>query len=346
MSAAPVSFGKPRAVTSSPLIAVESSLRLVDGRRQFGRKGLKHPRMRCFLAATALLTGLTAVASPAQAAQDGMEAVRALLAAGKTDQAIIALRQIVRDHADNAAAHNALASVLNNNGHYAEALVHAEKAAELEPDNLRYRYNRGVVRAEHGRFAEAIADFDAALAADRKQPFALLERGAAKLSLGDLSAARADWAKAAEADPKLIWPVWYEATGAFVAGDFGKAATGFDRVAAAEPDFAPAKLWSAIAHGRAGARKVAAPPLGNGWPTPAIRFLRRELDEAALLADAASDRISGDRRRLAEAHFFIAQRALIEGDKGNARDHLQRALAIASPRHVWRIAAERDLEQL
>ena len=298
--------------------------------------------MRRFFAAIAVPIGLAVSPVSAQVP----ESIKTLLGSGKMEEALAALRRVVRDEPANAAAHNALASLLNTNGHYAEALVHAEKAAELEPANLRYRYNRGVVRAEHGRFAAAVADFDAALASDPKQPFALLERGAAKLSLEGLAAARADWTKAAEADPKLIWPYWYEATGDFVAGDFAQAAAGFDRVAAAEPDFVPAKLWSAIAHGRAGTAKEAAAPPGGNWPAPAVRFLRGELGEAALLAEAANDRVSGDRRRTAEAHFVIAQQALIRGNKDEARGHLRRALAIASPRHAWRIAAERDLKQL
>jgi tetratricopeptide (TPR) repeat protein len=298
--------------------------------------------MRRFLAAAAILIGLAASPVSGQVP----ESIKALLGAGKTEEALTALRRLVRDEPANAAAHNALGSILNSNGHYAEALVHAEKAAELEPANRRFRYNRGVVRAEHGRFADAIADFDAALAADPKHPYAWLERGAAKLSLGDVAAARADWAKAAEADHKLIWPIWYEATGDFVAGDFAQAAAGFDRVAAAEPAFASAGLWSAIAHGRAGTATVPAAPHGSVWPAPVLRYLRGELEEAALLTEAARDRISGDKRRTAEAHFFIAQRALIDGKRDVAREHLRQALAIPSPRHVWRIAAERDLNGL
>ena len=65
-----------------------------------------------------------------------------------------------------------------------------KQAAALDPANVRYRYNRGVVRAEHGRFAEAVADFDTALAAHPDLTYGWLERGAAKLSLGDVAGAR------------------------------------------------------------------------------------------------------------------------------------------------------------
>ncbi|MEO7655043.1 MAG: tetratricopeptide repeat protein [Sphingomicrobium sp.] len=283
---------------------------------------------------------------PVEAAQSGMDRVKVLLESGTPTEAITALRQLVRDEPANAAAHNMLGSLLNSGGNYAEALPHAEAAARLDPGNVPYRYNRGVVRAEHGRFVEAVADFDAALAADPNQPYAWLERGAAKLSLGDVAGARADWRTAATRDPKLIWTHWYEATGDFVEGRFVEAAAGFDRVAAAEPGFVPAKLWRAIAHARAGTPLAVEEPGSADWPAPAVRFLRKKVDEAALLMTAGEDRVSGDKRRTAEAYFFIAQRALIDGDTAAARDHLRRALAIPSPRHVWRIAAEGDLNQL
>jgi tetratricopeptide (TPR) repeat protein len=300
--------------------------------------------MRPLVLAAALL--IAASSASGQEAARPIDAVRALLGAGKSDEALATLRQLVREEPGNAAAHNMLGSLLNSSGHYAEALPHAEKAVELDPANGRYRYNRGVVRAEHGRFAEAVADFDAALAAHPDLTYAWLERGAAKLSLGDLPAARADWQMAAKTDPKLIWPHWYEATGDFIAGDFARAAAGFDRVAAAEAGFDAAKLWSTIARGRTGIATQAAAPGGSGWPAPVVRFLRGELDEEGLLKEAATDRISGDQRRTAEAHFFIAQKALIAGDQPKARSHLRLALAIPSPRHVWRIAAERDLRLL
>lgn len=292
-----------------------------------------------------MLIGLTGPAFASEPPQNGMESVRALLGAGKTDEALTFLRRLTREEPANAAAHNALASILNSAGHYAEALPHAEKAAELEPANLRYRYNRGVVRAEHGRFAEALADFDAALAAQPELTYAWLERGAAKLSLGDLAGARADWAKAAEVEPNLIWVNWYPATADFLESRFDKAAERFEMVASKEPGFAAARLWAAIARERGGYRVKLDPATGD-WPAPAIEHLRGAMSAEDLLRVAEAHQASGDRRRVAEAHFFIAQAALIQKDSVAARRHLEQALRIPSPRHAWRLAAERDLKQL
>jgi tetratricopeptide (TPR) repeat protein len=298
------------------------------------------------LAAASLALGNAPGDVPVNASKAKFEEARALLASGRSTEAIPILREATRLDPKNAAAHNALGSVLNSSGQYAEALPHAEAAVALDPANGRYRYNRGVVRAEHGRFAEAIADFDAALAAHADLTYAWLERGAAKLSLGDREGARRDWEAAGNADPKLIWTQWYRATGDFVEGRYVEAAKGFDRVAESEPGFAPAKLWQALAHGRAGATVVPSEPDGSDWPAPVIRQLLGKMSAEQLLQEAAKDRISGDRRRVAEAHFFLAQQALIRNDRSVAIGHLEKALAIQSPRHVWRIAAERDLRLL
>lgn len=293
------------------------------------------------LALVPLLLGATLPAVEAR-----IEEARRHLAAGKAEEAIQAFREAARIDPRSAVAHNALGSLLNRNGFYPEALAHAEAAVALEPGNARFRYNRGVVLAEHGRFAEAIADFDIAVGAHPDLAYAWLERGAARLALGQAAAARQDWERAQTADPQLVWTHWYPATLDILEGRYADAARGFDRVATAEPDFAPAALWRVIAHGRAG-RPMETPVVGSTeWPAPVLDLFRGTLSAERLLALAAEDRASGDRRRVGEAHYFIAQRALIAGRREEAIAHLEQALAIPAPRHVWKLSAEAELRRL
>ena len=65
-----------------------------------------------------------------------------------------------------------------------------------------------------------------------------------------------------------------------------------------------------------------------------------------LLAAAADDRKSGDARRTGEAHFFMGQKELIDGHLDSARDHFRKAIAVQAPRHIWKMAAERELQRL
>lgn len=285
-------------------------------------------------------------AAPTDSAAARIEAAKAALGTGRTDDAIANFRAALAIEPGNAVAHNALGSLLNSAGRYAEALPHALAAVAADPRNGRYRYNAGVVLAEHGRFDEARAAFDVAIAAHPDLTYAYLERGAVRLSLGDAAGARADWAKAAEVEPKLIWTQWYPATGHFVAGDYRQAAEGFERVAAAEPAFVPAQLWRTVALARAGT-PIATPSVAGGdWPAPILNHYRGALSAESLLALAADDRASGDQRRIGEAHFFIGQRALTNGRRAEAAAHFRKALAVKAPRHVWKIAAERELQQL
>lgn len=300
----------------------------------------------------AVLLGLILVSVPqVRLAQSGavverIEAARRHLAAGETEAAITAFRDVLRLDRQNGPAHNALGSLLNSVGRYAEALPHAEAAVAAEPANMRYRYNRGVVRAEHGRFADAIADFDPALAAQPDLAYGWLERGAALASLGRMAEARESWARARAAQPTLIWTSWYPATGDMIEGRYAAAAEGFDRVATAEPGFTSAQLWRFIAHGRA-ARPITVPTVtASDWPAPIMSFLRGEMAEQGLLALAAAERGAGDARRLGEALFFIGQSELIRGRRQRAASYFRRALAVTAPRHVWRIVAENDLRAI
>jgi len=294
----------------------------------------------------AVITVGLALAASSQATEPTIEQAQALASSGDTKGAIEAFRAMVEANPKDGAAHNALGSLLNSSGHYAEALEHVEAAVALEPKNAKFRYNRGVVLAEHGRFAEAIRDFNLAIAEHPDLTYAWLERGAAKLSLGNAAGARDDWRKARESDPKLVWVEWYEATDDFVEGRFAEAAKGFDRVGDAEPGFVPAQLWRIIAHARAG-RPIANPiPSGSDWPAPVLEYRLGRISQDQLISLAKQDKDSGDRRREAEALYFLGQFELIAGRPAAAAGFFERALAIPSPRHVWRMSAERELAKI
>jgi tetratricopeptide (TPR) repeat protein len=281
-----------------------------------------------------------------QAAPDRFATVNKLISEGKTEEALAELRAIVAVEPADGRARNALGSILNSSGFYPEALLHAEAAVAAEPANGRYRYGYGVVLAEHGRFAEAIDNFDKAIAAHPEITYAWLERGAARLANGDGAGAAADWAKAGQTAPTLIWTRWYPATGDFLAGRYAAAAGAFDQVAKAEAGFAPAPIWAWVARRRAGRTADIPKSSVNDWPSPVLSYFAGTVSAAQLLAIAAEDKRSGDARRIGEAHFFIGQKALIDGKPELARDHFRKAIGVNAPRHVWKLAAERELARL
>ena len=127
----------------------------------------------------------------------------------------------------------------------------------------------------------------------------------------------ADWAKAARSRPQADLDALVSKRPAISSqGDFAAAAAGFDQVAAAEPAFVPAE---AVARNRArpGGRRLdrrrpRQAPIGRH---PPLRFLRGEIDEAALAADC---RRGPDQRRPAPDRprriSSSPRRALIDGD--------------------------------
>jgi tetratricopeptide (TPR) repeat protein len=284
---------------------------------------------------------LLAALQPTTALTDAIE----LQQQGKVTEAIARLRAGVAESPADAAMHNLLGALLNRSGLYPDALVHAQAAVRHAPDNARYRLNRGIVFVEHGRFAEAIADFDFALSRDGSFVYGFLERGSAMLSLDRDAEARAQWALARKADPTLIWPDWYEGLHAFIDGAFTDAAARFDRVAAAEPGFAPASLWRSLARARA-RQPLPEAPSSDEWPAPLDRLLRGRLTLDQVLAIAGEDRASGDQRRMGESLFVAAEMAAVAGRVSEAAVLYRRAIAVAAPRHAWKIAAERSLRRL
>lgn len=294
------------------------------------------------IAAGCLLCSGIADAQP----RDPLPQVRDLLGRGQTAEALRLLEREAKARPNDSAVRNMLASLLNREGIYPRALLHAEAAVRLRPENASYRANYGIVLAEHGRFREAIDAFNRALSRDPTLIYAHLERGAAWLSLDDTERARADWQAARKIDGKLVWPIWYEATGHFVEGRFAEAAAAFDRVAAAEPGFAAARLWSRLSQARDGRRAVSPVSPGEGWPLRLLDLFEGRAPLKTILAEAERDRLSGDRRRAGEALFVAAQKEIMRGERKAAADLLRKAVAIRAPRHVWKIAAERDLKLL
>ena len=286
------------------------------------------------LALTLAQPGAASLTSP-------VEQARALVGAGRTDEAIAALRAAAAAAPADAAVHNMLGALLNREGRYQEALPHAARAAELRPDEPRYRYNRGIVLAEHGRFADALADFDFAITRMPGQAPMHLERGAALLSLGRDQDARADWAAARRIDPSLSWTDWYDGLHDLIDGRADLALPKLRAVAAAHPEFATARPWLVLAGDEAEAGEVS-----DAWVRGLLDFHsgRRSFEE--ILAIAGNDGSSGDQRRVGEAWLHRGIRARVAGRTDEAILALRRAEAIPAPRHAWKLLVERELRRL
>lgn len=91
-----------------------------------------------------------------------------LMKAGKTDQSICQLREVLKVDANHAEAHNALGLTLLQQGDAWGAIDHLDHARQLAPDDLERLYNFGVAKLKLKDFDSAAAIFKLVLDRDPK----------------------------------------------------------------------------------------------------------------------------------------------------------------------------------
>jgi tetratricopeptide (TPR) repeat protein len=273
-----------------------------------------------------------------------VQQARALAASGKTAEAIDVLATRLGKASKDAAAHDAIAALLEVDGRYPDALAHAEQAVRLKPKETGYRFTRGTVFAELGRSSEAVADFNAAIAANPRHAPMYLERGAALLSLGRGPEARVDWASARRLDPRLVWTDWHEGLHDLIDGNFNLAVRRLSIVALLKPDFAEAQSWLMAAYLLAGA-PYQPKRLPDPWVNRLLDYHSGRLPFTQLLAAASADTASADKRRLGEAWLHHGLRLQREGLLMEARAAFAEASRAQAPRHAWKLLAEKQLSR-
>ncbi|MET0625831.1 MAG: tetratricopeptide repeat protein [Pyrinomonadaceae bacterium] len=140
-------------------------------------------------------------------------------AEGKPEQAVRALEEAVRAHANFYAAHMALAEQLSKLRRYEEALAAYRKASELRPENSGPYVGVGVTLVGLKRYDEAIRLLRGVVEVDGKLPAARLSLGYAEMLVGDYAAAREHLLRALELGPAPLAHVYlanvYEQTGEY-----------------------------------------------------------------------------------------------------------------------------------
>jgi lipoprotein NlpI len=195
--------------------------------------------------------------------------------------------------ADLVSAYATRAVTHANLGQIDQAFRDLNAALKLAPNATDALVKRADIQFQLGRFDKAVADLSRAIALGETDPRVFQLRGMAHYFAGRLEAALADFARGSDT---------------------------IDRDSQLYND-----IWSVIAHRRlrrpvpeALVRRARAEPRGD-WPRPALAMLAGQLPPDDMLA--AVEEKKGDDRHLAraEATFFLAQDALLRGDKGKAR---------------------------
>jgi tetratricopeptide (TPR) repeat protein len=207
-------------------------------------------------------------------------------------------------------AMRARAYVLRRLHKYQDALASLRTASTIAPEDAKVMSELGEALEDIGDYAGAERAYDGALA-QASGAHALMTRGVVRLYLGKFAPAAQDLSASFASEPWAYAYIW---------GDVAAERAHLER--------------PRIADGLADALKR------KGWPGPVIDYMRGRLDEAALLAAAASP------DQTCEAHFYIGERRLIESRTADARAELTIAAQTCPEHFIEARAAKAELGRL
>ncbi len=105
--------------------------------------------------------------------------------AGYPEQAVVYLKEVLRQAPDNFLAHLTIGQIDLEAGRHGPARAHLERAVALNPNSPEAWTNLGGVEMAAGNYSAALRNFETALAVRPDWPYALLNGGRAHLKLGN-----------------------------------------------------------------------------------------------------------------------------------------------------------------
>ncbi|HEY9022940.1 MAG TPA: tetratricopeptide repeat protein [Burkholderiaceae bacterium] len=201
---------------------------------------------------------------------------------------------------------------------WAGALADLDRVIAKRPDALQAWEMRASVNVARPDFAAARADVERALRVDPKSPTVLRLRGVLRNNSGDHAGALADYQAARALAPRPDDPFVIGST-QFLMRQFGDAAASLAKRPPPPPEGLYWRIWRYLALARLTGMERAAGALGPGtppgpglpWPAPVIDFLHGNLTSAALVADAKRSQDARDLSQVCEAHFYLAEDAVL-----------------------------------
>jgi lipoprotein NlpI len=213
------------------------------------------------------------------------------------------------------------------------ALADFDRAIRLDPNGALTFNNRGMVWQDQKEYAKAVADFSRAIELDPGLAVAFNNRGMAWRHLGEYRKAVADHDAASRLEPATAQ---HGSLGLelFYTGDFEPSSRAYRQAVVAAPQNAYAKIWLYLASSRTADRAAARSVLeaddarltDRAWPAPVVDLFLGRVDAAALRRAARGPDAKTAAERACEADFYIGERALLNGDAGQARRLFQSAI--------------------
>ncbi len=226
------------------------------------------------------------------------------------------------------------------------------EAIKLEPKRSEILVNRAVARQKLGDWSGAEADCTAAAGLNPEDTRAFLQRAIARAELGLSEEAFADASRAVRMEPENAQCVFVRhylasRTGrhdlGHVAGENYIGIRGWEDPWSsfiALLNYVSLRRADQPALARATLAEASASISANDWPLPVILFLRGELDEAGLLAQATEP----DRATL--ARYYIGVQRWLAGDAAKARELFAAIVATGDRAYLQTKLAEDHLKEM
>ena len=219
-------------------------------------------------------------------------------------------------------------------GDFEGAIVEFTKALNIDPQSPFVYAARGNARLNLGALDEAIADFSKAIEIDPKRFVPYLNRGAAKVDKGDLDGAIADYSKVIALDPKSA--IAYRNRGCALQqkGELDRARSDYQQaIQLATDEGAYQHFYLYLLGQRQKPRplpmelKATVTRWKESWKKTVGLFLADEIDEAALLAQAAQGSPKAVREQKCEGFYYAGAVKLARGETAGAKELFERCVA-------------------
>ncbi|MGY8705610.1 tetratricopeptide repeat protein [Bradyrhizobium sp. 18BD] len=264
---------------------------------------------------------------------------------GRFDRAAECLSKVLTFDPANPAAYHDRGVAQQGMGDYRGSIGDFDKAIAIAPKTAAAYSSRGVSWKLLGDFDRALADQLAAIALSPRLAIAHAELGAVSLFRQDFDGSIRSLTTAVDLAPREASHLMLRGVTLFCRGDFKAAVPDLQRAFEIGND-TYALLFLHLARARAGANASAALEADASkvriwhWPSAAVGLYLGRLSADSTIAAA------GTPEEIGEAHFYLGQWHLLQGDHAEARTALQAATQACPPWFNEHVAAVAELQRL
>jgi lipoprotein NlpI len=198
----------------------------------------------------------------------------------------------------------------------------------------------------------AIQDYDRVFKMNVVDADLFNNRGAAYMLKGYLERSIEDFTSAIKLNPKRAWYQYNRGRAQFFLGRYGLAHGDFADAQQREPKIPDLAIWLYIDDARNGLdarselQKNAARISRKDWPGIIIDFYLGKAAPEQILSAAKSRNNKKEKEQLCEAYFYLAERALIAGNRDDALVLLHKSLQVADTDSEKAFPASAELRYL